>query len=175
MVCKSKYVPEIRVQLLTLWRLDSSFSKKVGAPDNSRPSKDRLRWLLWGDVDPTTIPKEFLWIRFRFWIWFVTRNVGGGGGFEDPVVDWLWRRLVLRKKELNLCFLKHIKGGLIQGLDLYWWNYFNTNIKAEEMTKFDVFHVFVENSVNSDFCFFWALLKPAKIWNLPKNACVRAA
>ena len=30
------------------------------------------------------------------------------------------------------------------------------------MTKFDIFHVFVENSVNSEFCFFWALLKPAK-------------
>ena len=88
--------------LLTLWRLDSSFSKKVGAPDNSRPSKDRLRWLLWGDVDPTTIPKEFLWIRFRFWMWFVTRNVGGGGGFEDPVSDWLCLRLVL-KQEGNCC------------------------------------------------------------------------
>ena len=48
-------------------------------------------------------------------------------------------------------------------------------VKAEEMAKFDIFHVIVENSVNSEFCFFWALLKPAKIWNLPKNACVWAA
>ena len=60
-------------------------------------------------------------------------------------------------------------------LDFYWWNYFNMYLKAEGMTKFDVFHVFVENSVNSEFCFFWDLLKPAKIWNLPKNACVWAA
>ena len=48
------------------------------------------------------------------------------------------------------------------------------NIKAEGMTQFDIFHVFVENSVNSELCFFWALLKPAKIWNLTKNAHVLA-
>ena len=41
--------------------------------------------------------------------------------------------------------------------------------------QFDIFHVFVENSVNSELCFFWALLKPAKIWNLSKNAHVWAA
>ena len=52
---------------------------------------------------------------------------------------------------------------------------FTDEKKAEGMTKFDIFHVFVENSVNSEFCLFWALLKPAKIWNLPKNACVWAA
>ena len=33
-------------------------------------------------------------------------------------------------------------------------------IKAEGITQFDIFHVSVENSVNSEFCFFWALLKP---------------
>ena len=49
------------------------------------------------------------------------------------------------------------------------WNYFSLSIKAEGMTQFDIFHVFVENSVNSDLYFFWALLKPAKIWNLSKN------
>ena len=27
-------------------------------------------------------------------------------------------------------------------------------VKAEEMAKFDIFHVIVENSVNSEFCFF---------------------
>ena len=48
-------------------------------------------------------------------------------------------------------------------------------MKAEGMTQFDIFHVFVENSVNSELCFFWALLKPAKIWNLSKNAHVWAA
>ena len=48
-------------------------------------------------------------------------------------------------------------------------------IKAEGMTQFDIFHVFVENSVNSEFCFFWALLKPAKIWNLSKNAHIWTA
>ena len=49
------------------------------------------------------------------------------------------------------------------------------HIKAEGMVQFDIFHVFVENSVNSELCFFWALLKPAKIWNLSKNAHVWAA
>ena len=49
------------------------------------------------------------------------------------------------------------------------------HIKAKGMTKFDIFHVFVENSVNSELCFFWALLKQAKIWNLSKNAYVWAA
>ena len=44
------------------------------------------------------------------------------------------------------------------------------HIKAEEMTQFDIFHVFVKNSVNSKLCFLWALLKPAKILNLSKNA-----
>ena len=48
-------------------------------------------------------------------------------------------------------------------------------IKAEDMTQFDIFHVFVENSVNSELCFFWALLKLAKIWNLSKNGHVKAA
>ena len=28
------------------------------------------------------------------------------------------------------------------------------HIKAEGMTQFDIFHVFVENSVNSELCFF---------------------
>ena len=39
------------------------------------------------------------------------------------------------------------------------------DLKPEGMTQFDIFHVFVENSVNSELCFFSALLKPAKIWN----------
>ena len=49
------------------------------------------------------------------------------------------------------------------------------HIKAEGMTQFDIFHVFVENSVNSELCCFWSLLQPAKIWNLSKNAHVWAA
>ena len=49
------------------------------------------------------------------------------------------------------------------------------HIKAEGMTQFDIFHVLVENSVNSKLCFFLALLKPAKIWYLSKNAHVWAA
>ena len=50
------------------------------------------------------------------------------------------------------------------------------HIKAEDMTQFDIFHVFVENSVNSELCFFfWAPLKSAKIWNSSKNAHVWAA
>ena len=52
---------------------------------------------------------------------------------------------------------------------------FMMHIKAEGMTQFDIFHVFVENSVNSELSFFWALLKPAKIWNLSKNPHVWAA
>ena len=47
------------------------------------------------------------------------------------------------------------------------------HIKAEGMTKFDIFHVFVEISVNSELCFFWALLKPAKIWNSSQNRPVQ--
>ena len=46
------------------------------------------------------------------------------------------------------------------------------HIKAEGMIQFDIFQVFVENSVLG---FFWALLKPAKIWNLSKSAHVWAA
>ena len=57
---------------------------------------------------------------------------------------------------------------------IFLWNYFSMHIKAEGMTQFDIFHVFVENSVNSELCFFWALFKPAKIWNLFKNAHVWA-
>ena len=49
------------------------------------------------------------------------------------------------------------------------------HIKAEGMIQFDIFHVFVENSVNSELLFFWALLKAAKIWNSLKNARVWAA
>ena len=40
---------------------------------------------------------------------------------------------------------------------------------AESMTPFDIFHVFVEKSVNWELCCFWALLKPAQIWNWSKN------
>ena len=40
---------------------------------------------------------------------------------------------------------------------------FSMHIKAECMSLFDIFYVFVENSVNSELCFFGALLKPAKI------------
>ena len=49
------------------------------------------------------------------------------------------------------------------------------HIKAKGMTQFDIFHISVENSVNSELYFFWTLLKPAKIWNLSKNAHVWAA
>ena len=58
---------------------------------------------------------------------------------------------------------------------IFLWNCFSMHIKAEGMTQFDIFHVLVENSVNSELCFFWSLLKPAKIWNLSKNAHVWAA
>mgnify|MGYP007015856839 CR=1 FL=1 len=37
------------------------------------------------------------------------------------------------------------------------------------MIQYDIFHISVENSVNLERCLFWALLKPAKIWSLPKN------
>jgi hypothetical protein len=47
------------------------------------------------------------------------------------------------------------------------------HIKTERMTQFDIFHVFVENSLNSELCFFYSLLKPAKIWNLSKNEIFR--
>ena len=46
--------------------------------------------------------------------------------------------------------------------------------KSWGMTQFDIFHVFVENSVNSELCCFWSLLQTAKIWNLSKNAHVWA-
>ena len=60
-------------------------------------------------------------------------------------------------------------------LILFLWNYCSMHIKAKGMTQFDIFHVFVENSVNSELCCFWSLLQPAKIWNLSKNAHVWAA
>ena len=45
------------------------------------------------------------------------------------------------------------------------------HIKAKGMTQFDIFHVFVENSVNSELCFFWALLNTVihLVENCPKN------
>jgi hypothetical protein len=46
--------------------------------------------------------------------------------------------------------------------------------KAKSMTH-DIFHTLVVNSVNSELCFFWALLKAAKIWNSSKNTHVWAA
>ena len=49
------------------------------------------------------------------------------------------------------------------------------HITAEGITQFDIFHAFVENSVNSEQCFFWDILKPAKIWNSSKNAHIWAA
>ena len=49
---------------------------------------------------------------------------------------------------------------------IFLWNYFSNHIKAD--IWFDILHVFLENSVNSELCFF----KPAKIWNLSKNAYV---
>ena len=55
----------------------------------------------------------------------------------------------------------HSRGLLLHSKTLYWyftdakyflelflWNYFSMHIKAEGMTQFDIFHVFVENSVN---------------------------
>ena len=86
----------------------------------------------------------------------------------------------------------HSRGLLLHSKTLYWyftdakyflelflWNYFSMHIKAEGMTQFDIFHVFAENSVNSELCFFWALLKlplkAAKILNLSKNAHVWGA
>ena len=84
----------------------------------------------------------------------------------------------------NTQIAKYIVGGLKNPssftdtqyfLDFFLWNYFPMHIKAEGITQFYIFHVFVENSVNSELCFFWALLKPAKIWNLSKNAHVWAA
>ena len=49
------------------------------------------------------------------------------------------------------------------------------HIKPEGMTQIDIFHAFVENSVNSELFSLWALLKAAKIWNSWKNAHVWAA
>ena len=76
---------------------------------------------------------------------------------------------------------KYIVGVTQKPLELYWypifslpffWNYYSMHTKAEGMTQFDIFHVFVENSVISELCFFWALLKPVKIWNVSENAHV---
>ena len=51
---------------------------------------------------------------------------------------------------------------------IFLWKYFLLHIKPEGITQCDVFHTFVENSVKSEFLFFWALLKGAKIWNSSK-------
>jgi hypothetical protein len=60
-------------------------------------------------------------------------------------------------------------------LDFFLWKYFFMHIKPEGLTQFDIFHIFIENSVDSELLFFWALLKAAKIWNSSKNAHVWAA
>ena len=95
----------------------------------------------------------------------------------DLVKD-LWRN------GRNTQITKYIVGGTQKPLQLYWylifswfflWNHSSMHIKAKGMTRFDIFHVFVENSVNSELCFFWALLKPAKIWNWSQNAHVWVA
>ena len=40
-------------------------------------------------------------------------------------------------------------------------------IKAEGMTQFDIFHVFVENSVNSELCFSYVFLNDAILGSVP--------
>ena len=42
------------------------------------------------------------------------------------------------------------------------------HMKPGGMTQFDIFLVFVENSMISELFFFWALLKPAKSYIYPK-------
>ena len=46
------------------------------------------------------------------------------------------------------------------------------HIKAESITQFDIFHVFVENSVNSELCFF---SKQPKSEILSKNAAQKTS
>ena len=121
---------------------------------------------LWRDLPKSGLRKSFL-LRITVWTGYYIFSSG-----KDL---WIYGQ--------NTQIAKYIVGGLknpyiftnIQYfLDIFSWNYFSMHIKAEGMTKFDIFPVFVENSVNSDLCFFWALLKPAKIWNLSKNAHVWA-
>ena len=68
----------------------------------------------------------------------------------------------------NSQIFKYIVGGLKNPysftdtqyfLDFYSWNYFSIHVKHEGMTQYDIFHDFVENSVNSVLCLFWAQLK----------------
>ena len=59
--------------------------------------------------------------------------------------------------------------------DVYLFFFMKLLFYAEGMTQFDIFQAFVENSLHSELCFFWALLKPVKIWNLSQNAYVWAA
>ena len=61
---------------------------------------------------------------------------------------WIYRH--------NTQIAKYIVGGTQKP-------FFPMHIKAEGMAQSDIFHIFVENSVNLELCFFWALLKPAKI------------
>ena len=46
------------------------------------------------------------------------------------------------------------------------------HVKAEGMAKFDIFHVYVENSVNSELCFF---SKQPKSEILSKNAAQKTS
>ena len=52
------------------------------------------------------------------------------------------------------------------------WKNFSKHTKGEGMIKFYIYHILVENSVNSVIYFFWALLQAAKIWSSSKNAHV---
>ena len=58
-------------------------------------------------------------------------------------------------------------------LIFFLWNYFSMHIKAECMTQFDPIWYF--SYLCRKFSELRALLKPAKIWNLSKNAHVWAA
>ena len=99
---------------------------------------------------------------------------------EYKVSMWYFRQWPLKKwTEHSNC--KYIVGGTQNSLtDAQYFHDFFMKLffyayKSWGHDPIWYFHVFVENSVNSELCFFWALLKPAKIWNLLKNAHVWAA
>ena len=135
---------------------------------------------------------------FRIWTSFISFFISSASicliaparrrGSAELLHPWIQKRIWIQGplniwKEHSNCQIlsrgdsKTLKALLIPNIFLifFWLNYFSMHTKAEGMIQFDIFHVFVENSVNSELCFFWSLFKPAKIWNLSKNAHVWAA
>ena len=127
-------------------------------------------------------PRQFVWESKWNWIWARCRSNGIDGKDDKGCQGWSPQLNLYSGKDLwiyeqNTQFAKciHSRGDsktliavLIPNIFLLFIKVFFYAYKSWEI--WNIFHVYVVNSVNSGLCFFWALLKPVKVWNLSKNA-----